>query len=302
MTYEITEKDFLTIVEKEHCFGTETINGLATEGHSICNNCCKGNYFVGGECNYGGNHVLSKDLVRLNQNFKDFEILTKNQENVTDAKNEKEFERKKKRLLDSFELLKKKCKSEGQEFFAGTCISIKEDHKSVFQERIKSTFRRLARELEYYADKITKTTWEQLRKFQEKLDQLNNMQSEALQLSQEYKEAKDRGDDVEATRLFALLLDKNSQISAFQLELKKDSVFSLFNKEKGSELNDIVQNIFHGQGNFFQWDENEKQNEEETNEKYWGIIPKKWGKPLQYLGIGAIILLIIFFIYRKFFK
>src|SRR4051812_8580112 len=108
MTYKITKEDFLSIVENKHCRGKETINGLAKEGHESCG-VCKGNYFVGGECNYGGNHILEEDLIRINKNFSDFDILVKNQTKVTDAKNEKEFERNKKRLLDSFELLKKKC-------------------------------------------------------------------------------------------------------------------------------------------------------------------------------------------------
>jgi hypothetical protein len=268
MTYEITKNDFLSIVEKTSCRGTETNNGSAQEGHSSCNH-CQGNYFVGGECNYGGSHTLEGDLKIINKNFRDFDILVKNQTKVTDARNEAEFDRNKKRLLDSFELLKKKCKDSGEEFFMGSCISIDMDHKSIFQERIKSTFRRLARELEFYANKIKKTTWEQLRKFQEKLEQMERMQSEAMQLTQEYKEAKERGDEAEATRLFALLLDKNKQISAFQLELKKDPVYSLYNKEKSEELSDIVKNIFHGEGNFFEWDEKIKEKtKEETNEKY----------------------------------
>jgi hypothetical protein len=36
MPYEITEKDFLNLVDKPHCVGTETTNGLAKEGHANC--------------------------------------------------------------------------------------------------------------------------------------------------------------------------------------------------------------------------------------------------------------------------
>ena len=50
MAYEITPQDFSSIVKNPRCKGTETTNGLAEEGHSSCGH-CRGNYFVGGECN-----------------------------------------------------------------------------------------------------------------------------------------------------------------------------------------------------------------------------------------------------------
>ena len=36
MPYEITERDFLNLVDKPHCVGTEATNGLAKEGHANC--------------------------------------------------------------------------------------------------------------------------------------------------------------------------------------------------------------------------------------------------------------------------
>jgi hypothetical protein len=50
MSYEITKEDFLSIVDKKSCRGTEINKGLAEEGHSTCKH-CQGNYFVDGECN-----------------------------------------------------------------------------------------------------------------------------------------------------------------------------------------------------------------------------------------------------------
>jgi hypothetical protein len=51
--------------------------------------------------------------------------------------------------------------------------------QTIFNQKIKTTFRRLARELRFYIDKVEKTTWEQLQSFNEKLNQLEKMQSDA---------------------------------------------------------------------------------------------------------------------------
>src|SRR3954451_2163754 len=112
MPYEITPQDFRNIVQNPKCQGTETENGKAKEGHSSCSH-CKGNYFVGGECNYGGCHKMSEDLKAINRNFKQFDNLVSQQVKLSKSKNKNEFENSKKILLSSFERLKKKCEDEG---------------------------------------------------------------------------------------------------------------------------------------------------------------------------------------------
>ena len=108
MTYEITPQDFCSIVTNPRCQGKEVENGLAKEGHPHCN-WCKGNYFVGGECNYGGQHKMSDDLRQINKNFRAFDVLVKKQAKISRAKNEKDFNEAKNKLLSSFQELKKKC-------------------------------------------------------------------------------------------------------------------------------------------------------------------------------------------------
>jgi hypothetical protein len=61
MSYEITSQDFRLIVKNPDCQGQEVENGTDKEGHQNCK-FCKGNYFVGGECNYGGTHKMINDL------------------------------------------------------------------------------------------------------------------------------------------------------------------------------------------------------------------------------------------------
>src|SRR4051812_14668900 len=122
MAYEITPQDFCLIVKNPRCKGTEITNGLAKEGHERCNH-CKGNYFVGGQCNYGGDHEMEKDLRLINQNFDKFNELVKKHTKLTKSNNEKEFNKIKTSLLDSFKVLKEKCKDkDGASFFYASCI------------------------------------------------------------------------------------------------------------------------------------------------------------------------------------
>jgi hypothetical protein len=157
MSYEITIQDFCLIVKNPRCLGTEITNGTAKEGHPNCNY-CKGNYFVGGQCNYGGNHILAKDLQIINQNFSAFDVLVKQQVKLSKSKNEAEFTKTKKTLLNSFQSLKEKCEQEsGTGFFYGSCIGL-DGSQTHFADRIKEVFKRLAKELGYYRQQVENTT------------------------------------------------------------------------------------------------------------------------------------------------
>jgi len=303
MAYEITPHDFCLIVKNPKCKGTETNNGTAKEGHSNCD-WCKGNYFVGGECNYGGRHKMADDLRQINQNFRAFDTLVKQQVKLSKSKSESEFNNSKKALLNSFKSLKEKCEDEGGAgFFYGSCIGLDGD-KSIFATRIKETFKRLARELGYYMTQIENSTWQQLAAFQEKLKKLDKLNSEATQLTKEWKE---ETDPIKKAQLFALLSQKNNEIKSLQAELKKDPVYSLYSQEKNDELANIVKNIFHGSPNtsFFNWKKKGSDNnkEEPKSEKYLGFIDKETGKNALLIVGGLLgLLLIWWFIKRKFKK
>ncbi|CAG8784227.1 3867_t:CDS:2, partial [Racocetra persica] len=199
-----------------------------------------GNYFVGGECNYGGQHKMSDDLRQINKNFRAFDVLVKKQAKISRAKNEKDFNEAKNKLLTSFQELKKKCEDEaGAGFFYGSCIGL-DGNKGDFSERIKSTFRRLAKELGYYIEEK---------------------------------------DPVKKARLFAALSQKNQAIKSLQVELRKDPVYDLFSAEKSEELSNIVRNIFQSKPNtsFFTWKRKEEEEAEKVSEskKYLGFISQE---------------------------
>ncbi|CAG8603412.1 5122_t:CDS:2 [Cetraspora pellucida] len=163
MPYEIVSHDFCLIVKNPRCQGQEITNGSAKEG-----------------C-----HKMTDDLRQINQNFRAFDVLVKQQVKLSKSKNEKEFNNSKKTLLNSFKSLKEKCEDEsGVGFFYGSCIGLDGD-KNIFATRIKETFKRLAKELGYYMKQIENSTWQQLANFQEKLKKLDKLNSEATQLTKE---------------------------------------------------------------------------------------------------------------------
>ncbi|CAG8738941.1 2231_t:CDS:2 [Cetraspora pellucida] len=247
MTYEISPQDFCAIVRNPRCQGKEVENGLAKEGHPKC-----------GECNYGGQHKMGDDLRQINKNFRAFDVLVKKQAKISQAKNEKNFNEAKNKLLTSFQELKKKCEDEaGAGFFYGSCIGL-DGNKSDFSERIKSTFRRLAKELGYYIEEKN---------------------------------------PIKKARLFAALSQKNQAIKSLQAELRKDPVYELFSAEKSEELSNIVKNIFRGNPDtsFFSWRKKgeDKNQEQPEPKKYLGFISKETGKNALLISGGLLGLFLI---------
>jgi hypothetical protein len=101
---------------------------------------------------------MTDDLRQINNNFRAFDTLVKQQVKLSKSKNEKEFESSKKALLNAFKSLKEKCEDEsGVGFFYGSCIGLDGD-KNIFATRIKETFKRLAKELGYYMAQIENST------------------------------------------------------------------------------------------------------------------------------------------------
>src|SRR5436190_2656809 len=132
MTYEITKQDFLNLLRREECLGEEVHKGTAKEGHTKCHRGCAGNYFVGGECNYGGEHLMSNDITTLNSNFRAFEVLENRQIQLTTASNEQEFNSRKQTLLTKFNELEERCRSDekNKKFFNFTCIAATPAHSA----------------------------------------------------------------------------------------------------------------------------------------------------------------------------
>ncbi|CAG8449752.1 11241_t:CDS:2 [Racocetra fulgida] len=148
--------NFLNLVDKPHCVGTETTNGLAKEGHA------------------NWQHLMADDLRIINKSFRQFDTLENRKITLDGSKSEKAFNKAKEALITQFETLEAKCQDDvsKSEFFGGTCIGIDGTH-NVFLKKIQTSLKLLAKDLK------------QLKAFQEKKEKLGQLQREATQLLQE---------------------------------------------------------------------------------------------------------------------
>jgi len=101
---------------------------------------------------------MDQDLQQINQNFRAFDVLVKQQTKLSQSKNKDAFDIAKNTLLSSFQSLEQKCVREaGIGFFYGSCIGL-DGTQSQFATKIKTIFQRLASELCYYMKRVEETT------------------------------------------------------------------------------------------------------------------------------------------------
>ncbi|KLL02802.1 MAG: hypothetical protein MRECE_44c012, partial [Mycoplasmataceae bacterium CE_OT135] len=186
MAYKITVDDFRRIVNvnerRANCQGTEVRGGTAEQGHSNCSS-CPGNYYAGGECNYGGRHHLGKDLDQINKNFEGFGILVSRYAKLKKVKNESEFNKEKQELVQAFTTMRQRCESSGC-FLYGSCVGI-HDKQADFQRDVQSRFRRFAAEVGKFVEAVQKCTYQQFADFQIKLKKIENLKQEAAKLAEQ---------------------------------------------------------------------------------------------------------------------
>ncbi|MEG7979147.1 MAG: hypothetical protein NY202_04580 [Mollicutes bacterium UO1] len=186
MVYKLTIEDFRGIVDvqqaRRSCKGQEVRHGSAEEGHSSCSSCA-GNYYAGGECNYGGKHKLDDDLEQVNQNFQGFEILVSRHARLKKVKNEEEFVHEKKELVDAFETMQKRCEN-AQGFFYGSCIGL-DGTQAKFNSAVNARFQQFAKELGTFIKKVKSIDFKQFAEFKMKLEKLENMKVEAAKLAEQ---------------------------------------------------------------------------------------------------------------------
>ncbi|CAG8702761.1 43641_t:CDS:2 [Gigaspora margarita] len=180
MPYEITPHDFCLIVKNPRCQGQEITNGFAKEG---------------GECNYGGRHKMTDDLRQINQNFRAFDVLVKQQVKLSKSKNESEFNNSKKSLLNSFQSLKTKCEDEGGTgFFYGSCIGLDEETDPVKKAQLFALLSQKNQEIKNLQSELKKDPVYSLYS-QEKNDELANIVKNIFQGEGSFFKWKKRSDE-----------------------------------------------------------------------------------------------------------
>src|SRR5687767_3805587 len=108
-------------------------NFSGTSGHESCGS-CPGNYYNGGECNYGGHHVLANECGQINTNFGSFDNLYKRHNALKLSTNttQEAFEKEKTSLLNDFNKAKDNC-TKPNCFVYASCIGVDgQQHRSKF--------------------------------------------------------------------------------------------------------------------------------------------------------------------------
>lgn len=301
---KITEQDFINKVDRHACNGKIVENGRAKEGHENCYG-CQGNYLYGGECNFGGEHTIAHDLNIINQNFNRFDLLAKRQDNLSNAVSEKDFNQEKKKLIDDYQYLIRKCEADKLDFFTGTCISI-ESKQNVFLEAVKQSLRLQARQIKFFVEEAQDLDWWKLKNYRDKTKKLEKLGKEATQTAVDYKAAVERGDTAEATRLLGILKQQESAINQLKLEIERDPVNKLLGEKTQKAFKNVISAIWgKNNDNLLDWlEENKKKKKEQiTEKKVWGFIPQrhwkkvKWGGTILFLGV--ILWLFFCWIYEK---
>lgn len=128
-----------------------------TSGHENCPRYgCPGNYYNGGECNYGGRHVLANECGQINTNFGSFDNLYKRHNALKLSTNttKEAFEQEKANLLNDFNKAKDNC-TKPSCFNYASCIGVNGDiHKTKFMKEAMRRFNDLQRALGKYIQQI----------------------------------------------------------------------------------------------------------------------------------------------------
>jgi hypothetical protein len=162
--YEITEENFKSLIGwremiKASCCKVkpreEVCSGIT--GHESCGS-CPGNYYNGGECNYGGHHVLSQEIAQINRNFEGIDKLEERhlELRLSAGDSENEFNTKKKQLLNDFHKVRDNC-CDPQKFAFATCIGV-ENQSSFFQKDVERRFKLFAEGIDRYIKQIENAT------------------------------------------------------------------------------------------------------------------------------------------------
>jgi DNA repair exonuclease SbcCD ATPase subunit len=220
--WEITEETFKNwinwrqMISESKCkVGSRSGHYSGTSGHESCG-FCPGNYYNGGECNFGGHHVLANEVVRINQNFDGLDNLIKKHNKLKRSLNQDEttFYKEKEELLKAFDTAKKHC-SDINVFIYGSCIGV-DKQKPRFLDKVKKRFENTAKEIDNYIENVRNLTQQQMQDFETKLKKVEELKQEISKLKQDFKNS---NDPAERNRILGNLSDKKGELRKLSKEL-----------------------------------------------------------------------------------
>jgi len=307
MVYKLTIEDFRQIVDvaacRRNCRGHEVRGGRAEDGHSSCSS-CPGNYYAGGECNYGGRHVLAQELDQINKNFEGFEILVSRYAKLKKVKNETDFNKEKQELVQAFTTMKQRCENPSS-FLYASCMGVS-DQRAKFQANVQSRFQRFAQEVGKFVDAVQKCTYQQFADFKAKLEKIQNLKAEAAKIAEQIKKEKD---PAKKAKLIAMLNQVNNDIKGIAQDLERHPARGLFDDDINKGLDNLLKDIlcpgpdsknnpFLGgrggvngrRGNKWGSKGDNAQNEQQEGQ---GIFSPQTKETLKSIGVAALSLLIL---------
>jgi len=215
-----------------------------TSGHEDCGS-CPGNYYNGGECNYGGRHVLRDEVARINQNFEGIDVLGTNHEKlkISASTSQSDFDNHKNTLLNNFQKVRTNC-TDPSRFVYASCIGV-HNQSPKFLEEVKRRFQQFVRGIDRYINQIKDLTWHQVEEFQQKLKEIKELREENTKLAEQIKNT---DDPTEKARLIAVLKGNKDKINNLVQELNKHPAKDLFDPQTSNILRDAKRNLFRDHG------------------------------------------------------
>lgn len=208
--------DWKQMVRASKCkVGPRSGRHSSTSDHENCSS-CPGNYYHGGECNYGGHHVLAEEVARINKNFDGLDTLIKKHNKLKCSLNQDQetFKKEKEALLKAFDTAKNQC-SDINAFIYGCCVGI-DEKKPVFLEESKKRFENAVKAINGYIASVRNLTQQQMQDFETKLKKVEDLKEEISKL----KEAlKNTNDPAEKTKLLDAISTKQGELKKISQEL-----------------------------------------------------------------------------------
>ncbi|MEG7978362.1 MAG: hypothetical protein NY202_00080 [Mollicutes bacterium UO1] len=243
--FEITEEIFKSLINyRKMIKNTNCKNFRAsgrysrTSGHENCGS-CPGNYYHGGECNYGGHHVLADELKQLNSNFSGFDALEKRHNklklSINDSKEKFEAERTK--LLNDFEVMKNRCQKPDS-FLYNSCVGL-DGQGHIFDKNIEDRFNQFSSKIAGFIDSVKKLSQLQFQEFQEKVKKIEDLKQENQKLMVELEDPNTTSE--RKAQIQEILKKNKQQVQSLINELKTHPARGFFDQDTINLINNAKQ-------------------------------------------------------------
>ncbi|CAG8641714.1 9139_t:CDS:2 [Cetraspora pellucida] len=247
--YEITEEKFKSLINWKQMIrnskckvGPRGGRHSGTSGHENCSS-CPGNYYHGGECNYGGHHVLAEEVALINKNFDGVDKLQDrhNQLRLSANTNKEKFEEEKNKVLNDFQKVKDNCCNPTKLAFYATCIGV-DEKQGLFQKHVEHLFQSFAKAIDRYINQVQNLSFHEVEEFQAKVKEIEKLQEANKDLMMEYKDPSTSSD--RKTQILALIKQNKDKIKNIGQELDKHPARTLFDPDTEKILRSAKKELF----------------------------------------------------------